>query len=255
MVVRGYLVLPPSPYPQGQLFYFFFFVPLGKSRRHLAVIDIMKTSDSPGGQEPSEYATPDEVEGALNALAADDYKFLYYTARQLSLDSMSPVRDADLLHEAVFRTLKGAKRWRHGVSIRNHLVAAMRNIAGHSAKRARIVEFRSPTPDSEDGDETQPLSIEEIAVTHLTPRDMASTKDSIATLKEAFIDDVEAWDVLQLRSEGHQKEDIIEIMHISPEKYGAIKKRIQRKKSTTTALLYHENPTSPSLGAPNAPPY
>lgn len=98
----------------------------------------------------ADYASLDEVEHAISELTPADSerltRFAQQRARGLSGLGFG-VEAEDLLQEALTRTLQpGGKRWSKNMTFVKHLIAAMRNIAGHLARDGHGVGLVSLDP-------------------------------------------------------------------------------------------------------------
>src|SRR4051794_40140042 len=101
------------------------------------------------------YASPEEVDEAIGRITpADSERLLRFAQlKARGLRGLGIGVDAeDLLQEAVARTVDpDGKRWPKDIKFVAHLIAAMRNIAGHLARRGRGVSVVSlSAPDEQD---------------------------------------------------------------------------------------------------------
>lgn len=98
----------------------------------------------------ADYASLDEVEEAISRLTPADSERLtrFAQLRVRGLRGLGFGVDAqDLLQEALARSLhSGGKRWPKNIAFVSHLIAAMRNIAGHLARDGRGVGVVSLDP-------------------------------------------------------------------------------------------------------------
>lgn len=109
--------------------------------------------------KPAEYASLEEVEEAIGRLTPADSERLSRFA-QLKVRGLRGlglgVEAEDLLQEALTRSLQpGGKRWPKNISFVNHLIAAMRNSAGHLVRDghgARLASIEPPNALDADGD-------------------------------------------------------------------------------------------------------
>jgi hypothetical protein len=86
------------------------------------------------------YHSEAEVIAALEALSDDDIRYLIGFARWRILGLRGKADEADendLFSLAVLQTFKLKRRWKCGVTLRNHLISCMRSIANGRFKRAR----------------------------------------------------------------------------------------------------------------------
>jgi hypothetical protein len=170
------------------------------------------------------YATRDEVETGLNALADEDYAKLMIIAkffcRQRCL-TLSVCEPKELLNQAVLKTLEceEGKQWNKSISMVRHLDRAMENISGHLVKdRMKIVAF----PDG-----LRP-GTEETHTYHPSDEGTEAAKVS-ALLKSVFGADNQATEIFVLRAEGFRPNEIQARLKINAPEYETVNRRILRK--------------------------
>ena len=174
-----------------------------------------------------QYATPMEVEQALNALSPSELGKLMIIAaafcRQRYL-ARSVCEPHDLLHQAVLKTLESGKgkRWNKQVSIIKHLDRAMENISGHLARK------QSQTFTFPDGLETETNEGEAY-----TPTDPGEEAEKVAALlNDVFGDDDQAKEIFALRKiDGLCPDEIQARLKISNTELETANRRILRKLS------------------------
>jgi DNA-directed RNA polymerase specialized sigma24 family protein len=176
---------------------------------------------------PPQYATPAEVEQALDALSPSDYTKLMIIAAAFCRKRFlahSVCEPKDLLHQAVLKTLKSGKgkRWNKQVSIIKHLDRAMENISGHLART------QSKTASSPKGLERE--ANEDEAYTPANPSEEA--EKVAALLNDVFGDDDRAKEIFLLRKIDQLHPNEIQArLKISKTEYETVNRRILRKLS------------------------
>jgi DNA-directed RNA polymerase specialized sigma24 family protein len=164
---------------------------------------------------PPTHHTEAEIISALTALSDTDIRYLANFARYriLGIRCKADEADADdLFSEAVLQTLKFKRKWKRGVSLRNHLIACMRSIASSRFKRAgRNVELPHDQP--------APFSAPELIL---------DARAQSERLRLQLTKDATAQEVLTTLSDGLPPKQALEILHMRPKVYQAARKRIRR---------------------------
>lgn len=181
------------------------------------------------------HHTEAEIIAALDALSDTDIRYLVGFARYriLGLRGKADEADADdLFSEAVTQTLnvrrnlkappasspevparrRGIRKWKRGVSFRNHLIACMRSNANSRFKRAsRNVELppEHPAPSSD-------------------PEHVLDAITNVKRLRDHLREDAVADEVLTTLLDGFSPKLARELLHMRPEVYEAARKRIRR---------------------------
>ena len=173
------------------------------------------------------YATPAEVEEAMQALTDEDYAKLMMIAGAHCKNrgfTTSVLEPEELLAEAFKATLKpNGKRWSKRVSFIKHMDRAMENISGHMVNdRQHIVPFPDGLEPSAEQQGEPPLDAG-------PDEDLISKQEIDVLLRSIFGDDHEAEKIFVLRAEGFLASDIQRTLQLSATKYEAIAKRIRRK--------------------------
>jgi DNA-directed RNA polymerase specialized sigma24 family protein len=181
----------------------------------------ISTKKSEGARMGTEFATTAEAIAAVEQLTDDDLCWLQFEADMLANNAMRPARadvdGADLLQEALIRTITGKRNWRKSVDFNWYLFHAMRSIAdawGKERKKAKTV------------------TDEELEIAHVAHHSQVMRQvESQNRLEEArshFGDDLEAWRILEYRTKGKSVSDICCEMSITKRQYEAAVKRTQR---------------------------
>jgi hypothetical protein len=172
-----------------------------------------------------ETATAQEVETAIWKLSPEDLEKLMLIANHFcrSRGLTSRTMDAEeLLGEAIRCTLTLQKKWRRGISIIRHLDRAMENISGHALDRA----YRETAPVDGEGNV---VAIEDVAVATDSVIDEVRGNETYNVVKQAFVDDLQAWEILTLRIREVSAEEIRKTLNLSDCEYETVAKRIRRK--------------------------
>ena len=168
----------------------------------------------------------DVVEG-LRGLTDADLRRLEGIARVRAL-GLHELEWQDLLHEAVVRTLDGARQWPIDVGLVVFLRETMRSIASEHWRRRRIDPI---VPDSrlrdspEDADATV---LESIVDPTADPERDAAAAETIARIEEAFEGDPEALHVLWGMALGKSPSEIQDEGHMNARRYASTQRRIRR---------------------------
>lgn len=176
-----------------------------------------------------EYASIEESRTAIAALSDDDYIKLMVIAaffcrdRYLRRDQLEP---EDLLDEAISRTLEGDRRWRRNrVSIVRHLDRCMESISGHAVAQEKAKTEMSEAIFADGFDEkTQSPRSKQRADAEM--RVLAI--DQLEQIRSLFNGSPIAFQVLQLKAEGHTESEITLKLGIGKKGYEAARKKIER---------------------------
>jgi DNA-directed RNA polymerase specialized sigma24 family protein len=158
----------------------------------------------------AEYHTEAEVIAALEALTDTEIRYLVGFARCRILGADPD----DLCSDAIIQTLKLRRKWRRGVSMRNHLIACMRSIASSRFKRAiRHCELAPDQP--------APFSAPELSL---------DARADVKWLTEVLLRkrDAVALAVLDTLSDGLKQKQAVEHLQMRHEVYEAARRRIRR---------------------------
>jgi DNA-binding NarL/FixJ family response regulator len=177
----------------------------------------------------NEYASTEESRVAIAALSDDDYIKLMVIAaffcrdRYLRRDQLEP---EDLLDEAISRTLEGNRRWRKNrVSILRHLDRCMESISGHAVAQEKARTEMSEAIFADEFDEkTQSPRSKQRADAEM--RVLAI--DQLEQIRSLFNESPIAFQVLQLKAEGHTESEITLKLGIGKKGYEAARKKIER---------------------------
>ena len=167
---------------------------------------------------PKTYHDKTEILAALEALAQDKeaiasilgiavYRILgaYGHARRDEAE--------DLFNEAVAKTLNFERKWKRGISFRNHILACMRSEANNRFKKTRRY-VKSPIENAGTISQRIEPAIEARANTN--------------RLRNALKDDSIALDVLETMLDGCKPQEATERLRISPNVYWSARGRIYR---------------------------
>lgn len=166
------------------------------------------------------FASPTVVREALQGLSDADYAKLALIARSFAHKRLrgNIVEPADLLQDAITKTLDGTRGWNTSVSLIKHLDRAMESDSGHGAAR-RVSRKEVPIPLG--GGEPTDRSPD--------PATRASLRDQIADILDCFADDSAALDVLQLKGNCLSASEIQHELGIGKTQYDTITRRIRRR--------------------------
>ena len=177
-------------------------------------------------QPQDDYFSAKEAADAIVGLDRKGKATLRKLARSYWEDRMSGP-DAgsdpdDLLQEAIYRTLRGSRRWRRSVTIIKHLVRTMESISWE-ALRAKKTQPRTWAKDTveeiDPGDRPHESSV----------LDVALARDEMAQLESRFEHDQEALDVLRCRSIELSPSETCARLSMERSRYNTVNKRIWRK--------------------------
>lgn len=185
----------------------------------------MTAADLPAAA--GEYASAQEARAALEGLSAVDLAKLQVIARFFCKRRLSGTQATweDLLHEAIVRTLSGARRWRRArVTIVQHLDRVMESLSGHLAGQDLAAEGTA-----QDDDPTEEPDLRHWpAPFQSTVEAAASAREDRASVLEMFTGDDEALRVLECRAKGMRGEEICQALCLNKASYGTISRRILR---------------------------
>lgn len=167
-----------------------------------------------------QYATPQEARRAIESLGSADYAKLNLIARSFARSRLqgTVVEPADLLHDAIMKTLDGRRRWNKSVTIIKHLDRIMESDSGHIVEH-RVAYGPEPLPEGELGPADQLPD----PITRLS-----AVEEQLETLFDLFADDKTALDLLFLKSQGLSASDIKRKLGIGKTQYETATKRIRR---------------------------
>jgi DNA-directed RNA polymerase specialized sigma24 family protein len=171
--------------------------------------------------------TDDKLRRALDNLGAADWIRLerlarFFTRSRLGSDmAESALEAADLLQEALARTLAGQRRWNIEVPLVQHVAGVMGSVAGHLAAHRKAFPT-APVPVDDAG----------LASAEPDPLFILAARDQETQLFARFEDDPKATSVLRLRMEGYTAVEIRQRLHLSTTDYETIARRIRRRLAT-----------------------
>lgn len=181
-----------------------------------------------------DFASPEEVEDALNTLTPGELlklqEFARWRIRGLGRRALG--RDHhDLLSDAVIATLEGRRRWRkNAVDIFGHLKGAMRSISSNWRQKFREAEPRSESemiPAGEADDYPGPVATARTSEPH--PDRLLAAKEELGRMLALFKDDDEVCLIIEGLREGMTGPEIQRDLGLTEKQYNAGMKRLRRK--------------------------
>jgi DNA-directed RNA polymerase specialized sigma24 family protein len=160
--------------------------------------------------------TEAEITSALNALSDAEIRYIVGFARYRILGLRGKADDADaddLFSEAVLQTMKFKRKWKQGISFRNHIIACMRSIASNRFKQANQNTELPP-----DHPASPSPALERVL----------DAKSNVKRLHDGLRGDAMALDVLLTLFAGHSPKEAQALLHMRPKVYEAARKRISR---------------------------
>ena len=176
-------------------------------------------------QLQAQIASVDEVKTAFVGLRGEDLLKLKQIARLRSA-GLQGMTWEDLLQEALFRALTGARQWPTSVPFLAFLAQTMRSIAGDARRNAMEVE---EIPEAElvaEGDGAK--GIDNIAINRSTPETLAAARSALREIDRIFGGDPEALHVLQGLALNLTPAEVQSMSGMSPVQYSTAQRRIQR---------------------------
>lgn len=187
-----------------------------------AYIDAM-TQFSPLPQRS--LATPDQVVRAFADLSTREQQGLRQIARLRAM-GLHHMGWEDLLHEALYRTLAGKRRWPLDVNLVAFLAQTMRSVASEERDRAAFepINLASDSGAQEDNDR----GISEQTPDARTPEALAAANSALRQIENLFADDPAAINILRGLGEGRTPNEIQTMSGMTETEYASTQKRIQR---------------------------
>lgn len=175
------------------------------------------------GGNPDERATDAEIEKAIGALRPADLvrlgKVASFRARALAAAGLGQ-SGADLLQEAIKRTLAGQRHWRKAIPFVTHLVATMRSIANHALEPPQGAVLVSTAAE----DLQQIPGAPKVS----DPERLAAVRERLQHIRKHFDDDDEVGLVLEGMAAGMKGIDIQLDLNLTPQQYETIVLRLRR---------------------------
>ena len=170
------------------------------------------------------YASVEIVQQAMDRLTeAEHQKLMVIAASYCKRRGIGNRRaePEELLSEAVLVTLKGSKRWPYRrISLIKHLDQAMRNISGHWVRDAIAENLQDQLADDPPPEPaTQPDGQIRAVI----------AREELTAVRDIFRGDPGGMRLLELRSLGSTRSEIIEELGISDSEYEAVYKRVYRR--------------------------
>lgn len=184
------------------------------------------TLTPPTTKASAQDATVQEARNAIENLRKSDFAKLMIIARSFTRARLQGdvVEPADLLHEAIAKTLDGRRRWRRSVSIVKHLDRVMESDSGHIAEQR--------TRDATRAQECVPRS----GVFPVpSPETILHAREELDNVFALFADDKIALRLLRLKSEEYSASEIQRTLGMSRTEYDTVTKRIRRRLAKYTA--------------------
>ena len=163
----------------------------------------------------------------LRGLTDADLRRLEGIARVRAL-GLHEVEWQDLLHEAVVRTLDGARQWPMDVGLVVFLRETMRSIASEHWRRRRIDPI---VPDSrlrDPPDDVEATVLDSVADPTADPERDAAAAETLARIEEAFEGDLDALHVLWGMALGKSPSEIQDEGQLDARRYASTQRRIRR---------------------------
>lgn len=173
----------------------------------------------------SGLASIEAIKTAFIGLSGDELLKLKQIARIRSLGLPHSTWE-DLLQEALFRALTGARNWPVTVPFIAFLAQTMRSIAADERRRALDLAVISEADFSSESD--APSHFDELAATTTTPESIALTNIALHEIEQLFSKDPEALAILQGLALGSMPIEIQSSSGMSALQYTTAQKRIQR---------------------------
>lgn len=169
-------------------------------------------------------ATPAQVAQAFSTLSSRDQQALRQIAklRAIGLQSMTW---EDLLHEALYRALAGARLWPLNVNLVAFLAQTMRSIASEERGRATSepVDYSA-----EHGAKVEAPSPLESVADARTPESDLVTRQAISKVEAIFAGDLEALHLIHGLAEGLTPAETQARSGMTTVQYASAQRRIQR---------------------------
>ena len=154
-----------------------------------------------------------DVGAALAALSEEDLLRLHAIARLRARALPDGISWSDLLHEAVLRTLTGARPWPPGVSLLAFLAGVMRSLCDEEWRRHRRQDRLPASHDSGGADD---------------PERACATAEALAAIQRLFASDEAALKVITGLISGMAAEEIRRHYDMTAVEYDTTRRRIRR---------------------------
>lgn len=155
-----------------------------------------------------------DIRGTLIDLSEADLLRLRKFA-QLRARALVGVDWQDLLHEAIIRTLDGARVWPDRIPFMIFMKQTIRSIANEYWRRSK----RSPI---------QQDSGEESVIEHANPERTVVAERMLVEIESLFGEDYEVMAILEGLGRGDDPDDIRECTGMTPTQYASARRRIRR---------------------------
>jgi DNA-directed RNA polymerase specialized sigma24 family protein len=166
-------------------------------------------------KEPSRHVVPSQrdVGAALAALSEEDLLRLRAIAQLRARSLPGGISWSDLLHEAVLRTLTGARPWPPGVSLLAFLAGVMRSLCDEQWRRHRRQDHLPTLHDGGGADD---------------PERACAAAEALAAIQRLFASDKAALKVITGLISGMAADDIRRHYGLSTLEYDTTRRRIRR---------------------------
>lgn len=163
-----------------------------------------------------------DAERAIADLTAEEVIKLRLYARYRLIFRSHELTEDELISEAVVRTLDGIRRWNKKLGVLEHLIGAMRSIAGDQ-RRSKQAKSEIIVEDVECARPDEPEEISSDAGVSL------ESEQTVSAIFEAFEGDYHSSLVIQGIINGEKRREALARTDMSEKEYGAARKRIVRK--------------------------
>jgi len=172
-------------------------------------------------------ASRQDVDEGLRRLTDADLRRLEGIARVRAL-GLHELEWQDLLHEAVVRTLDGARQWPMDISLVVFLRETMRSIASEHWRRRKIDPIVPDSPLRDPAEDVAATVLDSVADPTADPERDAAAAETIARIEASFEGDLDALHVLWGMALGKSPSEIQYEGHIDARRYASTQRRIRR---------------------------
>ena len=163
----------------------------------------------------------------LRGLTDADLRRLEGIARLRAL-GLYEVEGQDLLHEAVVRTLDGARQWPMDIGLVVFLRETMRSIASEHWRRRKIDPIVPDSPLRDPAEDVAATVLDAAADPTADPERDAAAAETLAQIEAAFAGDVDALRVLWGMALGKSPSEIQDEGQMDARRYASTQRRIRR---------------------------
>lgn len=170
-----------------------------------------------------EHHSETDVYAAMEALSNDDIRYLVAFARWRILGARGKADEADendLFSLAITQTLKLKRKWKLGITLRNHIISCMRSIADRRFKKAAgNIELAPEHPGPP-----------------FVPEAVLDARTNVNRLHQELADDGLALQVLETMNDGLSPRKAQKLLNMPAKVYQAARKRIRRRAESLFGL-------------------